>query len=81
MVIAGVAIYQPVVVQSSYWLVDLIVSAFFIITLSSFFSGLMFKVFQAAMGKKIKEIEVKALMAAQAESTAAPVSDAVKAKA
>ncbi|EKO3905372.1 DUF1360 domain-containing protein [Vibrio fluvialis] len=80
-VIAGVAIYQPVVAQSSYWLVDLVVSAFFTITLSSFFSGLMFKVFQAAMGKKIKEIEVKTLMAAQVETVPAPVPDSAKAKA
>ncbi|MGI2880108.1 DUF1360 domain-containing protein [Vibrio furnissii] len=79
-VIAGVVVYQPVVVQSPYWPVDLVVSTFFAITLSSFFSGLMFQVFQAAMGKKIKELEVQAMMAAAASNTSSAVK-AEKAKA
>lgn len=59
----GIAIYRPVVVSSGYLMVDWIVSAFFTITLSTFISGLMFKVFMAAMAKKVKEKEFKELFA------------------
>lgn len=51
-VFLGIAIYRPVVVSSGYLVVDWIVAAFFTITLSTFVSGLMFKVFMAAMAKK-----------------------------
>jgi len=56
----GIAIYQPILVQSGYRFVDLVVAAFFTVTLSTLISGLMFKVFMGAMEKKSKEAEMKA---------------------
>ncbi len=64
-VILGVALYQPRVIVSAYPVVDWVVSAFFAITLSSYFSGLMFKVFITAMGKKLKEKEAKEILTQQ----------------
>lgn len=61
-VIAGVAVYRPVIISSGAPLIDWTVSAFFTITLTALFSGLIFKVFLAAMGKVAKEQELKALL-------------------
>ncbi len=57
--IAGVAVYQPRIIVSQYIVIDYIVSIFFIVTLSSFISGLMFKVFINAMNKKLKQKQVQ----------------------
>ena len=57
-VIAGMVFYHPRVIVSDYILVDWIVSTFFTITLSSYISGFMFKVFLTAMAKKQKEQEM-----------------------
>lgn len=62
-VFLGIAIYRPIVVSSGYLVVDWIVSAFFTITISTFISGLMFKVFMTAMAKKVKEKDFKELFA------------------
>lgn len=58
----GIAIYQPIIIQSGHRLVDLVVSAFFTVTLSTLISGIMFRAFVGAMEKKVKEAEMKARM-------------------
>lgn len=61
-VIAGIATYRPVLVSSSIPIIDWVVSAFFTIAVSAFFSGMIFRVFLSAMAKKTAEIEIKKLM-------------------
>ncbi|ENZ9379739.1 hypothetical protein ACHDBX_003517, partial [Acinetobacter baumannii] len=55
-------IYRPQILNSSSFLADLIVSAFFTLTLSTFVSGIIFKVFLTAMAMKVREKEVKEIM-------------------
>lgn len=62
-VAAGILIYRPVLISSGNLVVDLVVSAFFTITLAAFISGFIFKVFLTAIAMKIKEKEIKELMA------------------
>ena len=64
-VAAGVLIYQPRLIRSSLLPVDLLVSAFFTITMAAFTSGLLFKVFLCAMTMKLKEKKVKEMLARQ----------------
>lgn len=61
-VFLGIAVYRPVLVHSEYLFVDLVVSAFFTITISTLISGLMFKVFLLAMNKKTKELEINSML-------------------
>ena len=63
-VAALILVYQPILIESGFSIVDLAVSWFFTVTISSFVSGAMFKVFLQAMGSKMKEKELMALMAA-----------------
>ncbi|WP_409308722.1 DUF1360 domain-containing protein [Pectobacterium sp. B1J-3] len=60
---AGILIYQPRIIESNYFIVDLIVSWFFSISMATLFSGIIFKVFIAAMTSKIKETELKKVLA------------------
>lgn len=62
-VLAAIAIYQPVLIDSGHLLIDLIVSTFFTITLTAFFCGLIYKVFLTAIAMKMKEKEIKDMMA------------------
>lgn len=61
-VIVMVLIYQPILIQSHYFLVDLAVSIFVCITLTALFCGLLFQVFVLAMGKKQKQFELHNLI-------------------
>ncbi|EMB5690524.1 hypothetical protein N0P26_000903 [Acinetobacter baumannii] len=61
-VLLGILIYRPQILNSSSFLADLIVSAFFTLTLSTFVSGIIFKVFLTAMAMKVREKEVKEIM-------------------
>jgi hypothetical protein len=61
-VIAGIAVYRPVIISSGVSIIDLTVSTFFTIALSAFFCGVIFKVFLAAMAKMMKEREVKKIL-------------------
>lgn len=63
-VIAGIAIYRPTLISSGVPLIDWIVSTFFTITLAALVSGLIFRVFLSAMGKMMKERELKQIMSA-----------------
>lgn len=62
-VLAGVLIYKPVLINSGYLTIDLVVSTFFTITLASFVCGFIFKVFLTAIAMKLKEKEIKEIMA------------------
>ena len=61
-VLAGVLIYKPVLLNSGYLAIDLVISTFFTITLCAFICGLIFKVFLVAMAMKIKEKEIKEIL-------------------
>lgn len=62
-VIAGVAVYRPVIISSGAPIIDWTVSAFFTIALSALFSGVIFKVFLTAMSKKATELQLKKSLA------------------
>ncbi|WCU83846.1 DUF1360 domain-containing protein [Pseudomonas aeruginosa] len=62
-VFLGILIYQPRILGSGSLFADLVVSAFFTLTLSAFVSGIFFKVFLTAMAMKVREKEVKEIMA------------------
>lgn len=62
-VFLGILIYQPRVITSGSLIADLVISAFFTITLSAFVSGIFFKAFLTAMAMKVREKEVKEIMA------------------
>ncbi|MFL9711174.1 hypothetical protein ACW4YW_09145 [Methylobacillus pratensis] len=61
-IFAGISIYRPVLINSDYLIIDLLVSAFFTIAISAFISGFIFKVFLTAMAMKIKEKEIKEIL-------------------
>ena len=62
-VFAGILIYQPVLIDSGHLVIDLIISTFFTITLTAFFCGFIYKVFLTAIAMKMKEKEIKDMMA------------------
>lgn len=61
-IFVGILIYKPVLISSGYLVVDLLVSAFFTITIAAFICGFIFKVFLTAMAMKIKEKEIKEIL-------------------
>ncbi|ADU72607.1 hypothetical protein [Pantoea sp. At-9b] len=61
-VLAGVIIYRPVIISCGNKYIDLAISTFFTITLTTFTNGFMFRSFLSAMAKKMKEKEIKAMM-------------------
>lgn len=64
-VFLGIAIYRPVLISSDYIVIDLIVSAFFAVTLSCCVSGILFQVFLLALAKKVREQKVVAMFTKQ----------------
>lgn len=60
-VILGILIYQPILINSHHLLIDLVVSIFFTVTISTFVNGLIFKVFASKMKMKIIESEIAKL--------------------
>lgn len=62
-VFAGVLIYKPVLISSGYIIIDLIVTAFFTVTLTTFVNGFMFRSFISAMAKMMREQDLKEMMA------------------
>jgi len=58
-VIGGVTLYRPVILNSGNFLANWLVSIFFTITLTAFVCGLMFKVFLAAMATHEKQQAIK----------------------
>lgn len=65
-VIAGIALYRPILISSGYVLVDLLVSVFVTVSLTTFVSGISLQVFLAAMTKALKEREIKTLLVSEA---------------
>lgn len=63
-VFGGMAVYRPALLNSGFALVDWVMTAFITITFATLISGLMFKVFQAAIGMHVMKHEAqKALQA------------------
>lgn len=60
---AAVAVYQRRLIGSDCLLLDLAVSSFFAITVLNLVSGLLFKVFLAAMATKHKQKVMAEIMA------------------
>lgn len=54
-----VAIYRPEIIPGAHLFINLIVSSFFIIQLSTYFSGLIFKTMKSAIDSKIRKIEIQ----------------------
>lgn len=61
-IFVGILVYKPILISSGHVVVDLLVSAFFTITLSAFICGFIFKVFLTAIAMKLKEKEIKEVM-------------------
>lgn len=61
-VIAGIAVYRPIIISSGLMIADLTVSVFFTVALSTFFSGIIFRVFLTAMARTAKEHELRKIM-------------------
>lgn len=57
-VFAGIAIYRPVVVNSGYLLVDLVVTAFFTVGLATVCSGVILQMVRIAIAKASEEQEL-----------------------
>ncbi|MFW7222106.1 DUF1360 domain-containing protein [Citrobacter sp. BNK-42] len=66
-VFAGVLIYRPVIISSGFIVVDLLVTAFFTVTVTTFINGFMFRSFINAMAKMMKERDLKEMMAKDKE--------------
>lgn len=62
-IIAGVLIYQPTIIDSGFFWIDLMVTGFFTVTVTTFVNGFMFRSFINAMAKMMKEKELKEVMA------------------
>lgn len=62
-IIAGVLIYQPTIIDSGFFWIDLMVTGFFTVTVTTFVNGFMFRSFINAMAKMMKEKELKEAMA------------------
>lgn len=58
-VICGVTLYRPEILDSGNSFVNWLVSVFFTITLTTFVCGLMFKVFLTAMASHEKQLTIK----------------------
>ncbi|WP_432699380.1 DUF1360 domain-containing protein [Kluyvera cryocrescens] len=58
-VFAGMAVYRPALLNSGFALIDWVMTAFITITLATLISGLMFKVFQAAIRTHVMKHEAQ----------------------
>jgi hypothetical protein len=52
-VFGGMAVYRPVLLNSGFALIDWVMTAFIVITITTLINGLMFKVFQAAVSTHV----------------------------
>ncbi|MEG3131164.1 DUF1360 domain-containing protein [Pantoea cypripedii] len=59
MVAAGMLFYQPALLHSDIGLVDWLVTAFVVLTVTTFINGLLFKVFQAAVRTHVMKHEAQ----------------------
>lgn len=58
-VFPAVFMYQPRILQSNYWALDLIVTAFFTVALCVLFSGVILAVMRVAIAKAGEEMALK----------------------
>lgn len=58
-VFAGIAIYRPGVVNSGNTLLDLVVTAFFTVSLAALCSGVILQVIRIAIAKASEELDLK----------------------
>lgn len=54
-----VILYKPQVIPGSHFLINLLVSSFFIIQLSTYFTGFIYKSMKSAIDSKIRKIEIQ----------------------
>ena len=52
-VFGGMAVYRPALLNSGFALIDWVMTAFIVITITTLINGLMFKVFQAAISTHV----------------------------
>lgn len=52
-VFGGMAVYRPTLLNSGFVLIDWVMTAFIVITITTLINGLMFKVFQAAVSTHV----------------------------
>ncbi|OMP89816.1 DUF1360 domain-containing protein [Raoultella terrigena] len=64
-VFGGMAVYRPALLNSGFALVDWVMTAFITITFATLISGLMFKVFQAAIGMHVMKHEAQKTLPAK----------------
>lgn len=64
-VFGGMAVYRPALLNSGFVLVDWVMTAFITITFATLISGLMFKVFQAAIGMHVMKHEAQKTLQAK----------------
>ncbi|MEY8709890.1 DUF1360 domain-containing protein [Mangrovibacter phragmitis] len=62
MVAAGMLIYHPILLHSSVGLFDWIMTAFIVLTITTFINGLLFKVFQAAIRTHVMKHEAQQIL-------------------
>ncbi|CAI1766930.1 Uncharacterised protein [Serratia grimesii] len=61
-VIAGMLIYRPTLMNSDIALIDWVMTAFIVLTITTFINGLLFKAFQAAIHTHVMKHEAQQLM-------------------
>lgn len=54
-----VIIYRPQIIPGSHFLINLLVSSFFIIQLSTYFTGFIYKSMKSAIDSKFRKIEIQ----------------------
>ncbi|QGY33077.1 DUF1360 domain-containing protein [Pantoea cypripedii] len=62
MVAAGMLIYRPVLVHSNIGFIDWLMTAFVVLTVTTFINGLLFKVFQAAIRTHVMKHEAQEIL-------------------
>jgi len=64
-VFGGMAVYRPALLNSGVALIDWVMTAFVTITFATLISGLMFKVFQAAISMHVMKHEAQKTLQAK----------------
>ena len=62
MVAAGMLIYHPTLLHSGISLFDWVMTAFIVLTITTFINGLLFKVFQAAIRTHVMKHEAQQIL-------------------
>jgi len=62
MVAAGMLIYHPTLLHSGISLFDWVMTAFIVLTITTFIIGLLFKVFQAAIRTHVMKLEAQQIL-------------------